>query len=139
SVLIGLVVLAKAYGYYLGRFDLLVSPRGVVTGASYTDIHIQKPALLFLAFIAIACAALFLVNIRFRGWALPVIGIGLLAVSSIVVGGLVPAAVQKFSVDPQEFQREQTYIARNISGTQFAFGIRPKTGAASEGEIDLQS
>jgi uncharacterized membrane protein (UPF0182 family) len=123
SVLIGLIVLAKAYGYWLGRFDLLTSNRGVVTGASYTDIHVMKPALLFLAVIAIACAVLFMINIRFRGWALPVIGIGLLAVSSIVVGGIVPAAVQKFSVDPQQFQREQPYIQRNINGTRFAFGL----------------
>jgi uncharacterized protein len=130
SVLIGLIVLAKAYGYYLGRFDLLTSNRGVVTGASYTDIHVMKPALLFLAFIAIACAVLFLINIRFRGWALPVIGIGLLAVSSIVVGGIVPAAVQKFSVDPQQFQREEPYIKRNIDATRFSFGLD---------KIDLQS
>ena len=32
SVLLGLIVLVKAWGYYLGRFDLLVSARGVVTG-----------------------------------------------------------------------------------------------------------
>ncbi len=130
SVLLGLIMLVKAYGYYLGKYNLLVSPRGVVTGASYTDIHAQLPALRLLVFIAIVCAGLFLVNIRFRGWALPVIGIGLLAISSIVVGALVPAAVQKFSVDPQEFQRESPYISRNIEATQYAFGLN---------QIDLQS
>ncbi len=123
SVLLGLIVLVKAWGYYLGKFDLLGSERGVVTGASYTDIHAQLPALKLLVFIAIACAVLFLVNIRFRGWALPVIGIGLLGVVSIVVGGLVPAAVQKFSVDPQEFQREKPYIIKNMDATKFAFGL----------------
>jgi uncharacterized membrane protein (UPF0182 family) len=123
SVLLGLIILVKAYGYYLGKFSLLVSPRGVVTGASYTDIHAEKPALLLLMFIAIACAILFLVNIRFRGWALPVIGIALLGVTSIAVGGLYPAAVQKFSVGPQEFQKEEPYIADNISATRYAFGL----------------
>jgi uncharacterized membrane protein (UPF0182 family) len=34
SVLLGLIMLTKAWGYYLGRFDLLTSPRGVVEGAS---------------------------------------------------------------------------------------------------------
>ena len=33
SVLLGLIVLVKAWGYRLGQFDLLVSERGVVTGA----------------------------------------------------------------------------------------------------------
>jgi uncharacterized protein len=123
SVLFGLIVLVKAWGYYLGKFDLLVSPRGVVTGASYTDIHAQLPALKLLVFIAIACSVLFLVNIRFRGWALPVLGIGLLALTSIVAGAAVPAAVQKLSVDPQELQRELVYIQRNITATRQAFGL----------------
>lgn len=123
SVLIGLIVLVKAWGYYLGQYTLLTSNRGVVTGASYTDLHAQLPALRLLVFIAIACALLFLVNIRFRGWALPVLGIGLLFVASIVVGAIVPAAVQKFSVAPQEFQREEPYILRNIAATRFAFGL----------------
>ncbi len=32
SVLLGLIMLTKAWGYYLGRFDLLTSPRGVGGG-----------------------------------------------------------------------------------------------------------
>ncbi|HEV8421295.1 MAG TPA: UPF0182 family protein, partial [Actinomycetota bacterium] len=43
SVLLGFIVLVKSWGYFLGQFDLLVSPRGVVTGASYTDVHAQLP------------------------------------------------------------------------------------------------
>jgi len=123
SVLLGLILLVKAWGYYLGRFDLLVSARGVVTGASYTDIHAQKPALYFLAIVALVCAALFLVNIRFRGWILPVLGIGLLALISIVVGAIVPGVVQKLRVAPQELQKERPYIDLNIKATRFAFGI----------------
>src|SRR5262249_946398 len=106
SVLLGLIVLVKAWGYYLRKFNLLTSPRGVVTGAAYTDVDAQLPALRLLVFIAILCTILFLVNIRFRGWALPVLGIGLLALTSIVAGAVLPAAVQKFSVGPQELQKE---------------------------------
>jgi uncharacterized membrane protein (UPF0182 family) len=123
SVLLGVILLVKAWGYYLGKFDLLVSARGVVTGASYTDIHAQKPALAALVYIAVICAVLFLVNIRFRGWILPVLGIGLLALTSIVLGAIVPATVQKLRVDPQELQKEQQYIEQNIKATRFAFGI----------------
>jgi uncharacterized membrane protein (UPF0182 family) len=123
SVLLGLIVLVKAWGYYLGKFDLVISERGVVTGASYTDIHAQLPALRLLVFIAIVCAILFLVNIRFRGWALPGFGLGLLLLTSIVAGAIVPAFVQKFQVQPQELQKESPYIKRNIVGTRYAFGI----------------
>jgi uncharacterized membrane protein (UPF0182 family) len=123
SVLLGLIVLVKAWGYYLGKYDLVVSERGVVTGASYTDIHAQLPALKLLVFIAIACAILFLINIRFRGWALPGFGIGLLFLTSVVAGAIVPAFVQKFRVAPQELDKERPYIARNIVGTRSAFGL----------------
>ena len=123
SVLLGVILLVKAWGYYLGKFDLLVSARGVVTGASYTDIHAQKPALAALVFIAVICAVLFLVNIRFRGWILPVLGIGLLLLTSVVVGAIVPGFVQKFRVGPQELQKEEPYIALNIQATRFAYGI----------------
>jgi uncharacterized membrane protein (UPF0182 family) len=123
SVLLGLIVLVKAWGYYLGRFDLLSSPRGTVTGASYTDLKAQLPALNLLMIIAVVCAVLFLVNIRFRGWILPGLGIGLLVLTSVVAGAIVPAVVQKVSVDPQEFQRERPYIERNIQATRRAFGL----------------
>jgi uncharacterized protein len=123
SVLIGLIFLTKGWGYYLGRFDLLTSGRGVVTGASYTDVNAQLPALKILVFIAVVCAVLFLVNIRLRGWALPVIAVGLLALASITAGGAYPAFVQRFRVAPQEFQKERPYIVHNIEATRAAFGL----------------
>jgi uncharacterized protein len=123
SVLLGLIVLTKAWGYYLGTFDLLTSKRGVVEGASFTDVKAELPALRILTFIAIACAVLFLVNIRLRGWALPVIALGLLALVSITAGAVYPAFVQRFRVAPQEFQREQLYIERNIKATRAAFRL----------------
>jgi uncharacterized protein len=123
SVLLGLIVLVKAWGYRLEQFDLLTSERGVVTGASYTDVNAHLPALRLLVVIAIVCAVLFLVNIRFRGWALPALGIGLLALASVVVGAVYPAFVQRFRVAPQELQRERPYIERNINLTRMAYGI----------------
>jgi len=123
SVLLGLIVLVKAWGYRLGQFDLLVSERGVVTGASYTDLKAHLPALRLLVVIAIVCAVLFLVNIRFRGWALPALGLGLLVLSSVVVGAVYPAFIQRFRVAPQELQRERPYIRDNIRFTRGAYGL----------------
>jgi uncharacterized membrane protein (UPF0182 family) len=123
SVLFGLIMLTKAWGYYLGKFDLLTSNRGVVAGASYTDVNAQLPALQILIFIAIACGVLFLVNIRLRGWALPVIAVGLLALVSIMAGAAYPAFVQRFRVAPQELQRERPYIDDNIKATRAAFSL----------------
>jgi uncharacterized membrane protein (UPF0182 family) len=113
----------KAWGYYLGRFDLLSSTRGVVQGASYTDVNAQLPALNFLAVVALICAILFFVNIRLRIWALPIIAVALLALVSVLLGTAYPAFVQRFRVAPQEYQREQPYIEDNIEGTRRAFGL----------------
>ena len=123
SVLLGLIMLVKAWGYYLGRFDLLTSKRGVVEGASYTDVKAQLPALNLLAIVAVICALLFLVNIRVRVWALPIIAVGLLAVVSVLLGTAYPSFVQRFRVAPQEYQREQPYIEDNIAGTRTALGL----------------
>jgi hypothetical protein len=123
SVLLGLILLAKAWGYYLGRFDLLTSDRGVVQGASYTDVNAQLPALTFLTIVAAICAVMFFVNARYRVWSLPIIAVGLLLLVSILLGTAYPAFIQQFRVNPNEQQYEKTFIERNIAGTQRAFGL----------------
>jgi len=146
SVLLGLIMLTKAWGYYLGQFDLLTSARGVVAGASFTDVNAHLPALRILVFIAIACAILFLVNIRMRGWALPVIAVGLLALVSISAGAAYPAFVQRFRVNPQEAQREQEFIVRNIEATRAAFGLdliesrqQPLSGVVTAEDVEANA
>jgi uncharacterized membrane protein (UPF0182 family) len=147
SVLLGAIMLAKAWGYYLGRFSLLTSKRGVVEGASYTDVKAQLPALNFLVIAAVICAILFLANIRLRNWALPVIAVVILAGVSVLLGTAYPAIVQQFSVKPQEQQREAPYIGYNIAGTRAAFGLdkiqttpRPVTGTLTpQAEVENQA
>lgn len=123
SVLLGLILLARAWGYYLARFDLLTSERGVVHGASYTDVNAQLPALTFLTIVAVICALLFFVNARYRVWSLPIIAVGLLLVVSILLGTAYPAFIQQFRVAPNEQQYELEYIEQNIAGTRRAFGL----------------
>src|ERR671918_435026 len=114
SVILAVMALVKTAQYYLDRFNLDFSERGVVTGASYTDVKAQLPALNLLIFISIVAAGLFIWNIWRRGWVLPIIAVGLWGFVSIVIGTIYPAGVQRFSVSPNEFQSEQRYIGRNI-------------------------
>jgi uncharacterized protein len=123
AILLGCIVLLKAWSYRLDQLSLVFSPRGVVTGASYTDVHAQLPALRLLMLVAPVCAVLFLLNLRSRDFTLPVVGTLLLVLSSVLVGGLVPAFVQRFQVTPQELQREEPYIQRNIDATRKAFNL----------------
>jgi uncharacterized membrane protein (UPF0182 family) len=123
SVLLGLIVLLKAWGYRLDQLELVYSARGQVTGGSYTDVNAQLPALKLLVVIAIVAGILFLVNIRLRGWLLPAAAVGILGLTSIIAGGLYPAFVQRFRVTPNELVRESKYIGYNIENTKQAFGI----------------
>jgi uncharacterized membrane protein (UPF0182 family) len=132
SVLLGGLVLLKAWGYRLDQFGLLYSPRGTVTGASYTDVHAQLPAMKLLVVIALVSAVLFLINIRLRGWIMPAAAIGILALTSILAGGVFPALVQRLSVTPQERLRERPYIERNIKATRTAFKLDESTVKVKE-------
>ncbi len=123
SVLIGLVVLVKALSYWLDRYGLAFSLRGVVQGASYTDVHAVLPAKTMLAGIAVICALLFFANVVARNMLLPAGALALLVVSAVAVGGVYPAYVQQFQVKPNEVDREAPYIERNIKATQAAYGI----------------
>ena len=54
SVLLGLLALVRAVDYWLERFELTVSTRGTVDGATYTDVNAQLPATNLLILIALA-------------------------------------------------------------------------------------
>lgn len=123
SVLLGLIALARAWGYRLDQYTLLYSTRGDVTGASYTDINAELPALKLLVIVSIIGAVLFLVNIRSRGWALPIVGLGLWLLVSIVAKGAFPFIVQRFTVEPDQQQKERPFIQRNIDATREAYGL----------------
>src|SRR5918994_502384 len=124
SVILAVMALVKTAQYYLDRFNLDFSERGVVTGASYTDVKAQLPALNLLIFISIVAGGLFIWNIWRRGWVLPIIAVGLWGFVSIVIGTIYPAGVQKFRVEPNEYQNEQEYIERNIAATRDAFELK---------------
>ncbi len=123
SVLLAILALLKAVGYQLDRYDLLYSQQGQVFGASFTDVNARLPALNLLILISLFAAVLLLVNIRFRGWTLPAVAFGLWLATSVVVGGIIPAVVQRFTVEPDEVQKEEPFVARNIGATRTAFGL----------------
>jgi uncharacterized membrane protein (UPF0182 family) len=123
SVLLGLLALVKAGQYWLGTYSLNFSERGVVTGASYTDVNAHLPALRLLALISVVSAVLFLINIRVRRLSLPLAAVAIWIGFAFLAGGVWPWWVQRFSVEPQELEREDEFIARNIAATRAAFDI----------------
>jgi hypothetical protein len=137
SVLLGVLALIKAAGYWLQRYELNFSTRGAVDGATYTDVNAQLPVLYLLILISLAAFVLFIVNIWRRGWALPVIAVGLWAFVALLLGGVYPAIVQRFSVEPSESSKEREFIGRNIEATRAALNLDEVQTETFEANTDL--
>ncbi|MBC7633032.1 UPF0182 family protein, partial [Aeromicrobium sp.] len=123
SVLVGLGVLLRAVSYYLDRFGLAIGTSSLFDGVGYTDANARIPSKNILIGVAIVCAILFFAAIFIRSWTLPAIGLGLLALSSILIGAIWPAVMQGFQVKPSEPDKEGPYIARNIAATRDAYDV----------------
>ncbi|MEU8031691.1 UPF0182 family protein [Streptomyces sp. NPDC049099] len=128
SVLLGVFVALKAVAYWLDRYGLAVKSSdfkatGDWAGLRYVDANAYLPAKTILFCIAVICALLFFATLWRRTWQLPVIGFGLMVLSAILIGGLYPAIVQKFQVQPNEQAKEAPYVQRNLKATREAYGI----------------
>ncbi|MFF3995220.1 UPF0182 family protein [Streptomyces cyaneofuscatus] len=128
SVLLGIFVSLKAVAYWLDRYGLAVKSSDFKaadnwTGLRFVDANAYLPAKTILFFIAAICAVLFFATLWRRTWQLPVIGFGLMVLSAILIGGLYPAIVQKFQVQPNEQAKEAPFIQKNIDATRDAYDI----------------
>lgn len=123
AILAAIYVLLLALGYWFERYSLLTSAHDRFHGANYTEANILIPAQTILAIAAIFVAAMFLVWIWRSDWRIPAIGAGLMVVTTLVVGGAIPALIQQFRVQPNERALEQPYIEHNIAATRTAFGL----------------
>jgi len=123
SVLLGLIVLLKAVAYWFDRYALALKESRLITGLTYTDVNATLPAKAILSAIAVVCAVLFFANIIRRSWLLPAAGTALLVVSSVLIAGIYPGAIQQFQVKPSESSKEAPYIQRNIDATRAAYDL----------------
>ena len=123
SVLLGGVVLMKAVAYWFDRYQLALKESKLITGLTYTDVNATLPAKAILAAIAVVCALLFFANIIRRSWVLPAAGTALLVISSVLIAGIYPGAIQQFQVKPSESSKEAPFIQRNIDATRDAYGL----------------
>jgi len=118
-----LYLLIQGASLWLDQYLTMTSSSGLFTGATYSDVYAAIPGLQILALISVVVALLFLVAAFVGKWRLPVIATGLMVVSSLILGGLFPWAIQTFQVVPNERTLEAPYIDRNLSATRAAYGI----------------
>ncbi len=122
SLLLGVFLLLKGAGYWLGRYELLLGPYGAVYGAGYTVSHVKLPLQWLMGLAAVAGACLSFANLATRGWRLPLTGLVLVFAASLLAA-VVPDLFQRFRVRPDELRLERPYLEHNIRLTRLAYGL----------------
>ncbi|MDQ2699659.1 MAG: UPF0182 family protein, partial [Actinomycetota bacterium] len=123
AVMAALYLALQAVSIYLDQYATLTEDGSLITGAAYTEVNAVIPGRLILAGIAALVAVLALVTAVIGRWRLPLIGTALLIVSSLVIGSIYPAIVQRFQVEPSARTLEAEYIDRGIEATREAYGV----------------
>jgi uncharacterized protein len=129
--LLGAVFLVLvAASYWINNWQLVYSSRGVVYGASATDMHAVYPANTIMAGVAVILA-LVLVFVAIRpsagastgflltAAAVPIFWLGI----GFLLGEAWPALYEQVSVHPNQLAAESQYIANNINSTRTAMSL----------------
>jgi uncharacterized membrane protein (UPF0182 family) len=119
----GILFLLIAYRIRLGMYDLLYSPRGMVFGAGYTDVHATLPVLWALLVLSVLTAGVFFLRAGKADLRTPLFAIGALIVVGILGGSIYPEILQRFVVAPNEIDKERPYIKNTIEFTRKAYGL----------------
>lgn len=123
SVLIALLFLLLGFSTWLATVELLYSDNGPVDGASYTDVNARLPMLRVEIGIAVLGAILVLISITRQRLVLIAVAVALFLGVELLGVQLYPSLVQRFSVEPNEADKEAPYIDHNIQASQAAYGL----------------
>ena len=123
SILAAAFSLLIAASYWLDRYSLLSQEGDRFDGAAFKDVSAVLPGREILAGIAVVVAVMFVVAGVRGTWRLPAIAVALMVVSAIVVGGIYPALIQQFRVQPNQQNLERPFIQRNIDATLTAYDL----------------
>jgi uncharacterized membrane protein (UPF0182 family) len=123
AILGGIYLLTLSWSYYLDLYQLLYSRRGVVFGAVYADVNARLPVLWILVFLSLLAGLLMMIAGFRRGWFLPGLAVGSLAVVHLVGGTIFPELLHRFQVAPNEIVMERPYIQHNIQATRFGYSL----------------
>lgn len=128
--------LILAAGAYLDMPRMLITPAGIIQGASYSDVLVRLPVLRILTVVCGlgVIAALYAAKTA-KTWPLVASFAGYLIVW--IGGSGVATAVQQLIVTPDEQQKEAPYIERNIAATREAFDINEVEERQVSGDATL--
>ena len=136
AIVSALILLLVSLGYLIKAWNLVYSPRGIVFGASYTDVHVSLrfyQIIAVMSFIAAIITFISLLTYKTKPMILSIIVIALL----IFGENIASTVVQKFEVQSNEKTLEKPYIQYNIDNTRKAFNVNGIEESAFEIKNDL--
>jgi len=126
-----LLCLASGVSRFLDRYHLVIDGHSpVVAGGSYTDVNFWIPAYNIVTAGWVAAAVILMAAAcvtRFRAWLLmrPThwMACSALFVALYLAAAIVPLAVERLYVGPNQITLEQPYLLRSIDGTRQAYNL----------------
>lgn len=122
-VLVALLMVALAGGWWLDRFELLMQRHGAVQGIGYADQNARLPGFAFMAGLSVLIGGALLTRLRAKSWQPVLILLGVYMVARVLVADLLPRTVQDYVVKPNELGLEREFIEYDIAATRTAFAL----------------
>jgi uncharacterized membrane protein (UPF0182 family) len=138
AVTAGVYLLLQGVSIWFDQYATVTENSTLMTGAGYTDVNAVIPGRQILAAAAVGVAILFFVTALVGRWRLPLVGVALLVVSSLIIGSLYPWIIQRFQVDPSARSLEAPYIERSIGLTRDAYGVSDIETIPFEAKTDAE-
>ena len=128
--------LVLALGAWISRLQEIVSPSGIIQGASYADVHGRMPAALALVFASLVAAGLSVAT-AITGSARHVITAAAVYALVLLGGEGYASLLQRFAVTPNEQVRETPFMEYNIAATREAYALDSIEERELQGEASL--
>lgn len=122
-LLLAAIALIVAFDFWLKRYELLYSAEGVIWGAGYTDTHARLFSYWVMGIGAIVLGVFLTVAVWLRRTMLPLYGIAFYLLVLFLVNGVYPELQQRFSVEPNELDKELPYIEHSLEFTREAYDL----------------
>ncbi|MGH4121515.1 MAG: UPF0182 family protein [Clostridium sp.] len=136
AIVSSLILFIVSLGYIIKTWQLVYSPRGIVFGASYTDVHVTLRFYQIIAVVSFIAAIITFISLIAHK-SKPVIA-SIIAIALLIFGeSIASTGVQKFAVQSNEKTLEKPYIQYNIDNTRKAFNIDNIQGVPFEIKNDL--
>ncbi|MBC3798432.1 UPF0182 family protein [Acetobacterium tundrae] len=122
GIFLGILFVLLSLGCILEAFQLLYSNTGIVFGAGASDIDVGLKVIIFKGILCLVLAVTSVLAGYKKKYLL--MGAGpVLLIAVIILGGIGQSIYQSLVVIPNQYTKEEAYIANSIRSTQAAYNL----------------